>query len=112
MAGRDAGRGAAAGRRPFRPAPARQVPLGLGALAARTGRHLDLGVGDGTFMSALHRDTKLDATGVDAHSDYLRALRTAEPGLALARVATALPFAPGAFDSVSALDVLEHVADE
>ena len=48
----------------------------------------------------------------DAHPDYLRALRAAEADLALARVGTALPFATGRFDSVSALDVLEHVADE
>jgi SAM-dependent methyltransferase/UDP-N-acetylglucosamine transferase subunit ALG13 len=81
-------------------------------LAGRTGRHLDLGVGDGTFTAALHRDTKLDVVAVDAHPDYLRRMRTAEPNLALVRVATALPFATGAFDSVSALDVLEHVADE
>src|SRR5699024_9492962 len=72
----------------------------------------DLGVGDGTFMTALHRDTKLDVVGADAHPDYLCALRTAAPDLALARVSTALPFAPGAFESVSVLDVLEHVADE
>jgi SAM-dependent methyltransferase len=49
---------------------------------------------------------------VDAHPDYLRELHAAEPHLAVARVGTDLPFARGAFDSVSALDVLEHVADE
>ncbi|HST66786.1 MAG TPA: methyltransferase domain-containing protein [Mycobacteriales bacterium] len=81
-------------------------------LAARTGRHLDLGVGDGEFTAALHRDTKLDVVAADPHPDYLRALRRTEPELPLVRVGTALPFATGSLDSASALDVLEHVADE
>lgn len=97
---------------PFDRHPLARYRWAWAQLAARTGRHLDLGVGDGTFATALHRDTKLDVVAVDAHPDYLRRLRAAEPHLPLARVATALPFATGAFDSVSALDVLEHVADE
>ena len=78
------------------------VPAGTSTWASATA----------TFTAALHRDTKLDVVAVDAHPDYLRELRAAEPHLPLARVGTALPFATGAFDSVSALDVLEHVADE
>jgi SAM-dependent methyltransferase len=100
------------GRGPFDRHPLARYRWAWAQLAGRTGRHLDLGVGDGAFTTALHRDTKLDVVAVDAHPDYLRRLRAAEPGLASARVATALPFATGAFDSVSALDVLEHVADE
>jgi SAM-dependent methyltransferase len=97
---------------PFDRHPLARYRWAWARLAGRTGRHLDLGVGDGTFTTALHRDTKLEVVAVDPHPDYLRALRTAEPDVALARVATELPFATGAFDSVSALDVLEHVADE
>jgi len=97
---------------PFDRHPLARYRWAWAQLAARTGRHLDLGIGDCAFTTALHRDTKLGVVGVDAHPDYLRALRTAEADLALARVATALPFATGKFDSVSALDVLEHVADE
>ncbi len=97
---------------PFDRHPLARYRWAWAQLAARTGRHLDVGVGDGTFTAALHRDTKLDVVAVDAHPEYLRGLRTAQPDLALTRVAAALPFATGAFDSVSALDVLEHVADE
>ncbi|HEV7654760.1 MAG TPA: methyltransferase domain-containing protein [Mycobacteriales bacterium] len=97
---------------PFERHPLARYRWAWGQLAARTGRHLDLGVGDGDFTRALHRETKLEVVAVDAHPDYLRVLRSSDPELALARVATALPFADGAFGSVSALDVLEHVADE
>jgi SAM-dependent methyltransferase len=97
---------------PFERHPSARYRWAWAQLAGRTGRHLDLGVGDGTFTAALHRDTKLDVVAVDAHPDYLRKLRGAERHLPLARVGTALPFASGVFDSVSALDVLEHVADE
>jgi SAM-dependent methyltransferase/UDP-N-acetylglucosamine transferase subunit ALG13 len=97
---------------PFERHPLARYRWAWAQLAARTGRHLDLGVGDGTFTAALHRETKLVVVAVDAHPDYLRELRAAEPRMPLARVGTGLPFATGAFDSVSALDVLEHVADE
>jgi SAM-dependent methyltransferase/UDP-N-acetylglucosamine transferase subunit ALG13 len=106
----DAALGPAGG--PFDRHPLARYGWAWAQLAGRAGRHLDLGVGDGTFTTTLHRDTKLDVVAVDAHPDYLRALRTAEPGVVLARVGTGQPFATGAFDSVSALDVLEHVADE
>jgi SAM-dependent methyltransferase len=99
-------------RGPFDRHPLARYRWAWAQLAARTGRHLDLGVGDGTFTTALHRETKLDVVAVDAHPDYLRELRAAEPHLPLVRLGTALPFATAAFDSVSALDVLEHVADE
>jgi len=97
---------------PFDRHPLARYRWAWAQLAGRTGRHLDLGVGDGAFTTALHRATKLSVVAVDAHPDYLRRLRTAERSMALARVGTALPFATGAFDSVSVMDVLEHVADE
>jgi SAM-dependent methyltransferase/UDP-N-acetylglucosamine transferase subunit ALG13 len=97
---------------PFDRHPLARYRWAWAQLAARTGRHLDLGVGDGAFTTALRRDTKLDVVAVDAHPDYLRDLRAADPRIPLAQVGTGLPFATGAFDSVSALDVLEHVADE
>ena len=71
---------------PFDRHPLARYRWAWAQLAARTGRHLDLGIGDGAFTTALHRDTKLGVVGVDAHPDYLRALRAAEADLALARV--------------------------
>ena len=81
--------------------PLRPLPLGLGATHASR-RRLDLGVSDGTFTVALHREAKLDVVAVDAHADYPPRAARAEPHLPLGRVGTALPFASGAFDSVSA----------
>ncbi len=101
-----------AGPTPFDRHPLARYAWAWRRLAPRTGRHLDLGIGDGEFTAALHRDTKLDVIAADPHPDYLRSLRATEPDLPLARVGTGLPFATGTLDSASALDVLEHVADE
>ena len=48
---------------------------------------------------------------VDISLPALRPLR-AEGGRAVAGVVTALPLAPASFDVVSALDIVEHVADD
>jgi SAM-dependent methyltransferase len=80
-------------------------------LAERDGRHLDLGVGDGAFATALAAGTRLMVVGADAHPGYLRALRD-RSALPLVRVREPLPFADGSFDSVSALDSLEHTPDD
>lgn len=100
------------GPTPFDRHPLARYAWAWRRLAARTGRHLDLGIGDGEFTAALHRDTKLGVIAADPHPDYLRSLRASEPELPLVRVGTGLPFATGTLDSVSALDVLEHVSDE
>lgn len=100
------------GPTPFDRHPLARYAWAWRRLAARTGRHLDLGIGDGEFTAGLHRDTKLDVIAADPHPDYLRSLRGTEPDLPLVRVGTGLPFASGSLDSASALDVLEHVADE
>jgi SAM-dependent methyltransferase len=97
---------------PFGRHPVARYAWAWSQLARRTGRHLDLGVGDGEFTSALHRNTRLDVLAADPHPGYLGRLRRTESDLPLVRVGTGLPFAAGSFDSVSALDVLEHVADE
>lgn len=81
-------------------------------LADGTGRHLDLGVGDGRFTVALHERTDLDVFAADPHAGYLRALRAASSGLPLVRCGERLPFADASFDSVSMLDVLEHTPDD
>jgi SAM-dependent methyltransferase len=76
-------------------------------------RHLDYGCFDGSFLAQLHahigRD--LDVVGVDVNGDALRRLLQAHPEVACARISDRgrLPFRDGAFDSVSCLEVLEHV---
>jgi SAM-dependent methyltransferase len=97
---------------PFTAHPLARYGWAWSQLAGREGRHLDLGVGTGEFTAALHRDTKLDVVAADPHPDYLRTLRAAVPDLPLVRTAARLPFRTGGLDSASALDVLEHVADE
>lgn len=79
-------------------------------LRDRSGRHLELGVGDGTFLRGLRAATRLQVVGADPHAGYLAALR--DSGAALVRTGDRLPFADAAFDSATMLDVLEHTADE
>jgi SAM-dependent methyltransferase len=99
-------------RGPFGRHPLARYGWAWSKLSGRTGRHLDLGVGDGTFTSALHRHTALDVAAGDPHPEYLQRLRATEPDLPLVRLGQRLPFGTGSFDSASALDVLEHVSDD
>jgi len=98
---------------PFVRHPLRRYAFGWRQLAGRTGRHLDLGCGQGEFLLALHRTTALTCLGADPHAGYLAGIRRDCPGLPLQRAAVAgsLGFAEAAFDSVSLLDVLEHAPD-
>ena len=91
--------------------PLRRYGWAFGQLQRRTGNHLDVGVGDGRFIGAVHDDTELFAVGCDPHAGYLADLKLRRPGLAAVR-SDGLPFRGAAFDSVTALDVLEHVGDE
>lgn len=97
---------------PFERHPTARFRWAFDRLAARTGRHLDLGVGDASFTGALHDRTALRVVGADAHAGYLAAARGRYADLPLVRVADRLPFPDGSFDSVSALDVLEHTRSE
>ncbi len=83
-------------------------------LAGRTGRHLDLGCSEGDFLAVLAATTKLTCAGADPHPGYLAALAARCPELPLTRIPVGgeLDFAAASFDSVSLLDVLEHVPDE
>jgi len=80
------------------------VPEGQGA-------HLDFGCGDGRFLAALARKKPRQLVGVDLSLAALKRAATRSGGLALIQIhdAAALPFADGQFESISALDVLEHV---
>jgi len=97
---------------PFVGHPLARYEWAFEQLRGRAGRHLDLGVGDGTFATRLRQATPLRVVAADPHPDYLQRLRADAPDLALVRVGDRLPFAAATFDSVTMLDVLEHVADE
>jgi SAM-dependent methyltransferase len=83
-------------------------------LAGRHGRHLDLGCGKGDFLAVLQATTSLRCTGADPHAGYVAAARLAHSDIPVHHIPVdgALCFAPGSFDSVSMLDVLEHAPDE
>lgn len=99
---------------PFATHPLRRYAFAWDALAGRTGRHLDLGCGTGEFVGALHTGGSLSCEGADPHRGYLDQLRDRHPDLPLRplRVGAPLPYDDGRYDSVTLLDVLEHVPDE
>ena len=97
---------------PFRTSPTARYRWAYEQLQRRAGRHLDLGIGNGTFLGAIHNGTSLQVIGADPHPDYLAAARRKLPEIPLVRVQDRLPFASASFDSASLLDVLEHTADE
>jgi SAM-dependent methyltransferase len=99
-------------RNPFGRDPVARYRWAFDRLRARTGRHLDLGTGDASFLAAVHRHTALRVVGADRHGGYLAAARKAHPHLPLVQVEDRLPFADAVFDSVTMLDVLEHTRRE
>jgi SAM-dependent methyltransferase len=97
---------------PFERDPTARYRWAFDRLHGRTGRHLDLGIGDASFIAAVHRRTPLRVFGADPHPGYLSAAREMCEELALVRVGDRLPFADAVFDSVTMLDVLEHTRSE
>jgi hypothetical protein len=61
---------------PFQEHPLRRYASAWDALAERTGRHLDVGCGNGEFVGVLSATTGLDCYGADPHLDYLSVGRT------------------------------------
>ena len=73
------------------------------------GRCLDYGCGDGSFMHRCLKVKQLDFTGVDANQTLVAENKY---GLDLRPAGRPLPFKDAAFDCITMLDVLEHVADQ
>lgn len=76
--------------------------------------HLDFGCHDGAFLAQLARKGPRRLVGVDVAREAIEAGRAKRPELELVHLADAgrLPFADASFDSISALDVIEHIADQ
>jgi SAM-dependent methyltransferase len=78
------------------------------------GRHLDYGCFDGSFLVLLQNHAARDLTvvGVDVNELALRSLSQNGHALPCARISDRgrLPFKDGSFDSISCLEVLEHVS--
>jgi ubiquinone/menaquinone biosynthesis C-methylase UbiE len=99
---------------PFAGHHIRRYAFAWDKLAGRRGRHLDLGCGEGEFLSTLSTTTSLECSGADPHPGYLARIRRecADLPLHLIPVNGRLCFGDSEFDSVSLLDVLEHAPDE
>jgi SAM-dependent methyltransferase/UDP-N-acetylglucosamine transferase subunit ALG13 len=97
---------------PFERHPTARFRWAFDRLRHRTGRHLDLGIGDATFLGAVHRHSRLEVVGADPHAGYLAAARRQYAGLPLVQLRDSLPFEDAAFDSMTMLDVLEHTSSE
>jgi SAM-dependent methyltransferase len=76
-------------------------------------RVLDLGCGEGTFITELEAAGAGTVTGADVAEAALDRARAHHPGIAFQRVPFdgPLPFADGSFDLVWASEVIEHVGD-
>jgi ubiquinone/menaquinone biosynthesis C-methylase UbiE len=76
--------------------------------------HLDFGCHKGAFLSALKDKGIGRLVGVDVSEKAVNEGQQLFPELEIIKIheATALPFNEGTFDSVTILDVLEHVYDQ
>ncbi|UCG46439.1 MAG: class I SAM-dependent methyltransferase [Phycisphaerales bacterium] len=76
--------------------------------------HLDFGCNDGKFLDTLRHKRIGRLVGADVSGSAIERGRRAFPDLELVRIsdAGALPFADRAFESMTILDVLEHVYEQ
>jgi SAM-dependent methyltransferase len=76
--------------------------------------HLDFGCFDGRFLASLGPKNIPVRVGADVSREAVALARKKCPELPIVRVAEAapLPFADGAFTSITLLEVLEHVAEQ
>jgi len=83
-------------------------------IPASSASHLDFGCNDGTFLHSLRGKGIDRLVGVDICRDAIERGRDRFPDLELLKIdrATPLPFEDASFDSVSILDVLEHVYEQ
>lgn len=92
--------------------PTRRISWAWSHLAGLEGPHLDLGCGHGELVNALADHTERAVVGADPAGEKLIAARPDRARLVRIGARDPLPFADGAFSSVSMLDSLEHVWNE
>ncbi|MBN1844205.1 MAG: class I SAM-dependent methyltransferase [Sedimentisphaerales bacterium] len=83
-------------------------------IAENAEAHLDFGCSDGWFMESLAAKGIRQLVGMDICRDLIRQGRRRYPHLDIRHIQgdTDLPFAAGTFDSISLLDVIEHVREQ
>lgn len=83
-------------------------------VARRTGPHLDFGCYDGRFLGALSTRAGRRLVGIDANREAIDRAREQFPSVEFVHTPQPLPlpFADASFESVTLLDVLEHVPDQ
>lgn len=76
--------------------------------------HLDFGCHQGEFLAKLAIKGPRRLVGVDVSREAIEAGRSKRPEIEFMHIANAaeLPFADATFDSISMLDVIEHIAEQ
>jgi 2-polyprenyl-3-methyl-5-hydroxy-6-metoxy-1,4-benzoquinol methylase len=74
------------------------------------GRVLDFGCGDGQFVQRARHDG-VDICGADVSPEAIRRARTSFPDIEVREMDDAIPFDSGTFDTITCMDVLEHILD-
>lgn len=81
---------------------------------ANTAAHLDFGCSDGPFLRALDNKRIGQRIGIDAARDAIGRARSANPDITFIHKTDVvpIPFQPATFNSITVLDVLEHIAPQ
>ncbi len=88
----------------------RRVQVAMNMLGTTPKRVLDIGCGGGLFVAAAHRQGH-EATGIDLDIRAAEASNLPDAITIMEGDATDLPFEDHQFDTVVAMDVLEHLTD-
>lgn len=77
-----------------------------------TGSLLDIGCGEGNWISYLYINTTLNLTGIDISEQKINLAKNNCPmAKFISADATTLPFTKNSFDQVSMLETIEHIED-
>lgn len=76
--------------------------------------HLEFGCGDGMFLDSLRRKEIERLVGLDISREAIGKARASYPDLDFRQITrtTPLPFEAGSFDSITIIEVLEHVVEQ